>query len=105
MQRYRLRNTRTIRLRIGPQFIAENKGKRLVRGYMRRFGVDRLCAVLELNILGKNLPIPVIVPKKKQNPIEEFNPDSDATFAFIAGYTSGGAPYGVTWEEMNTPAL
>lgn len=21
-------------------------------------------------------------------------------FSFIAGYTSGGAPYGVTWEEM-----
>ena len=21
-------------------------------------------------------------------------------FCFIAGYTSGGAPYGVTWEEM-----
>ena len=25
---------------------------------------------------------------------------SDATFAFIAGYTSGGAPFGVTWEEL-----
>ena len=25
---------------------------------------------------------------------------SDETFAFIAGYTSGGAPYGVTWDEM-----
>ena len=24
----------------------------------------------------------------------------DARFFFIAGYTSGGAPYGVTWEEM-----
>jgi len=27
-------------------------------------------------------------------------PDSDDTFLYIAGYTSGGAPYGVTWEEM-----
>lgn len=27
-------------------------------------------------------------------------PDSDDTFYFIAGYTSGGAPYGVTWAEM-----
>ena len=26
--------------------------------------------------------------------------ESDDTFAFIIGYTSGGAPYGVTWEEM-----
>ena len=27
-------------------------------------------------------------------------PFSDDTFAFIAGYTSGGAAYGLTWEEM-----
>ena len=26
--------------------------------------------------------------------------DMDGTFAFIAGYTPGGAPYGVTWEEV-----
>lgn len=26
--------------------------------------------------------------------------DSDENFAFIAGYTSGGFPYGITWEEM-----
>ncbi len=25
----------------------------------------------------------------------------DVRFFFIAGYTSGGAPYGVTWEEMD----
>lgn len=26
--------------------------------------------------------------------------ESDDTFAFIAGYTAGGFPYGITWEEM-----
>ena len=26
--------------------------------------------------------------------------ESDDTFAFIAGYTSGGFAYGITWEEM-----
>lgn len=26
--------------------------------------------------------------------------DSDENFAFIAGYTAGGAPYGVSWEEL-----
>ncbi len=25
---------------------------------------------------------------------------SNETFAFIAGYTSGGFAYGITWEEM-----
>jgi len=26
--------------------------------------------------------------------------DADDTFACIAGYTPGGVPYGVTWEEL-----
>ncbi|GAE44768.1 hypothetical protein [Mesobacillus boroniphilus] len=30
----------------------------------------------------------------------EFELESDETFAFIAGYTEGGVPYGVTHEEM-----
>jgi len=33
--------------------------------------------------------------------VAEMFPDSDDRFFFIAGYTSGGAPYGVTWEETN----
>ena len=27
-------------------------------------------------------------------------PDMDGEFAFIAGYTPGGAPYGVRWEDV-----
>lgn len=38
--------------------------------------------------------------KKKKEVFEDNLFESDDTFAFIAGYTSGGAPYGVTWEEM-----
>jgi hypothetical protein len=37
---------------------------------------------------------------KKQKEFEERFSDSDDTFYYIAGYTPGGAPYGVTWEEM-----
>jgi len=45
--------------------------------------------------------------KKKKNTeikqIEEIYPiDSDENFAFIAGYTSGGAPYGITHDEMTS---
>ena len=25
----------------------------------------------------------------------------ESQFAFIAGYTSGGAPYGITWDELD----
>ena len=38
--------------------------------------------------------------KKKQEDFEDRLFESDDIFAFIAGYTSGGSPYGVTWEEM-----
>lgn len=41
--------------------------------------------------------------RRRKRPLKE--PDlplieQDDTFFFIAGYTSGGAPYGVTWEQM-----
>lgn len=35
-----------------------------------------------------------------KNAAVENNTSQDDTFFYIAGYTSGGAPYGVTWEEM-----
>ena len=38
--------------------------------------------------------------KKAKAALENYNPDQNDNFFFIAGYTSGGAPYGVTWEEM-----
>ena len=35
-----------------------------------------------------------------KNHAVENNTSQDDTFFYIAGYTSGGAPYGVTWEEV-----
>jgi len=42
------------------------------------------------------------VKKKKRLSYDDdyFEEESDETFYFIAGYTSGGAPYGTTWEEI-----
>ncbi len=92
-------------------------GKNIVRGYRNWYGVDEMAAVIELRELG--VPIPaeretalrekaarrsVTAAGRKQREkksewIEEY-PDSDDTFAFIAGYTSAGFPYGTTWEEL-----
>jgi hypothetical protein len=36
---------------------------------------------------------------KKQKDEEEFEIWNGIKFYYIAGYTSGGAPYGITWEE------
>ena len=39
--------------------------------------------------------------RKQKQPAEDiFFEDMDNEFAFIAGYTPGGFPYGTTWEEL-----
>lgn len=41
--------------------------------------------------------------KRKRKPqVSKEEVFSDENFAFIAGYTSGGAPYGTTWEEVGS---
>ena len=37
---------------------------------------------------------------KERERLGELYEDCDGRFAFIAGYTDGGAPYGVMWEEV-----
>ena len=38
--------------------------------------------------------------RKKQN-IQDFEIEQDENFRFIAGYTSGGFPYGNPWEKSD----
>ena len=97
----------------------------IVKAYRKKFAVDRMKAVEELQLLGVSLTKEQIDREKaavkayqeiqrakkakrkkirEQKKMEKDNPlffeDQDDTFYYIAGYTSGGAPYGVTWEEM-----
>ena len=83
-----------------------------------KYSVDKLCAVRELRMIGVH--IPEEYEKQLQQSVESVRKqrlasklkrdkesnssslfDSDENFAYIIGYTSGGAPYGVTHEEMN----
>ena len=100
-------------------------GGDIIKAYRKKFAVDRMKAVAELQLLGVSLTQEQIDREKaavkayqdiqrakkakrkkireqkrmqKDNPV--FHEDQDDTFYYIAGYTSGGAPYGVTWEEM-----
>ena len=43
--------------------------------------------------------------KKKHEFSEEPLIEQDEYFYFIAGYTSGGAPYGITWEDARKNGL
>ena len=105
------------RLDSAKHWIAKYKGKNIIKGYKNHFGVDWLCAIKELQMLGVGLD-PEYVEKlklsgknriiekqrfkegKKQDLANEISWDSDETFAYIAGYTSAGFPYGITWEEL-----
>ena len=37
---------------------------------------------------------------KERERMAELYEDCDGRFVFIVGYTDGGAPYGVMWEEV-----
>ena len=107
-------SSRARRLKSAKRWLARYRGKNLVRGYKKRFGVDDVCAVLELRMLGVDIPDARLEQarqdeqgratgnarrKQKHARRADFG-ESDKMFAFIAGYTEGGAPYGITWEEI-----
>lgn len=93
-------------------------GKNPVQGYRQWFGVDLLCAISELKMLGHKVDpdyedqirhsvaqtaLQRKAKKLAKASLEEeecFLSDWESQFAYIAGYTSGGAPYGVLIEEV-----
>jgi len=101
------------RLQAAKQWLLDYDGKNIVKGYRKHFQVDIMCAISELQMLGREISHEYIEnvkktiegeKKKRENKkspekIDLF-PDSDDTFYYITGYTSGGAPFGLTWEEM-----
>jgi len=109
------------RLAAAKHWLPKYNGKNIVRGYRKNFGVDWVCAIDELKMLGieidptyeAQLRLTVAnnikakqqrKEKKKQEEMErrmlDLYPDSDEYFAYIVGYTPAGFAYGVTWEEM-----
>jgi len=108
---------RTKRLKLAPQWISVYTGKNPVRGYGRHFSGDLICAITEMRILGYPVPEEYelavkrsiadrnLQRKKKREAkaaaTNHPNDVSDGEFTFIAGYTSGGAPYGIRREETD----
>ena len=85
---------------------------RIIKAYRKHFKVDKLCAVRELGMLGilsserqakyeaqwrTELNAKRNREQNKQNERHEQHNSGD--LFFVAGYTSGGIPYGLTWEE------
>ena len=107
------RLSRAARLKAAKRWIRGYRGRNLVRGYRKWFGVSDVCAVLELRMLGVAIPDARLEQARRDEQArathrawqkEKHAPGPHAVdwndeFAFIAGYTEGGAPYGVTWAE------
>lgn len=94
-----------------------NDDSHIVKAYRKRFNVDNNCAMKELcmlNVLSPEkqkayediLKAKAAKKRKKKQPEPEYDDlFQDDTFYFIAGYTSGGAPYGMTWDEAEEKGL
>ena len=105
------------RLHRAKHWIEQYTGHHIVRSYKKHFGVDQICAMTELKMLGVDLDQGYVerateaemirraktAKKKEERKEQEWiakHADQNDQFFYIAGYTSGGAPYGVTWAEM-----
>ena len=88
----------------------------IVKAYRKKFNVDRTCAMKELCLLHvlspeKQASYEAQLKAKKEKrqrrkqQVEFQSFDQDEYFYFIAGYTSGGAPYGITWEQAREDGL
>lgn len=113
-----------LRLEKAKKWLAAYTGDDVLKAYRKKFAADRMQAIQELQLLGLSFSEERIAKEKKavqarlqqekakkakrrarrlaakeQNPAFA-HPDQSDTFFYIAGYTSGGAPYGVTWEDM-----
>jgi hypothetical protein len=103
------------RLQSAEHWLPTYNGKSVIRGYRKHFGVDWLCTIKELEMLGvlldrthveqSNKPWRVTCGRKQLAKLEKENreelwEDSDDSFAYVAGYTPGGVPYGITREEI-----
>jgi len=111
----RKRMNRDSRLQAAKHWMPKYDGKNIIRGYMKHFGVDFSTVAVELEMLGVKIDSKYVGKlkrdqekqeeskerkrrKKQEEECDEF-PESDEYFYFIAGYTSNGVPFGISWEE------
>jgi hypothetical protein len=105
--------SRARRLQRAKRWLASYRGKNVIRGYKKWFAVDDVCAVVELRMLGVDIPDARLEQARRDEQAraahrarqkEKYAPRAslrtwDDELALIAGYAEEGAPYGVTWDE------
>lgn len=110
------RRKKKYRLATSKEWIRDYTGDNIVISYSKWYGVDLICSIKELRLNGIEVSEEYekgvkesIETKKAARKLNKENRKknqkhqeklSDERFAFIVGYTSGGAAYGITHEEM-----
>ncbi len=92
-------------LRLNNVFVVETDLRRLINKKVK--AIQTKIEMGKMPIYDKKMVYHKVSKKnkRKNGPLkwvdtEEMYPDSDENFSFIAGYTSNGVPYGITWEEQ-----
>ena len=115
----RKRMCRASRLQSARHWLPTYRGKDLVRGYARCYGVDRLCAALELQRIGAPVATERVEKLRAEARSRSAQPrerrardqavwdegcgtDWDETFAYIGGRTEAGLAFGLTWQEAES---
>ena len=106
------------RLQAAKHWLPKYEGKSIVRGYSKHFGVPKICAVIELRMLGyeisedyleklkaDELQKPRLAKKRKRekelNLCDSMDQYSDDTFFVISGYASNGTLYSLAYDELS----
>ena len=114
----RKRMNRAARSESAKHWLPTYTGCDVVKGYRKWYGVSTVCAITELRQLGIKVDEQRLIQAKRteestalqrakkrqeraEKRVEEVTPlvESDENFAYIAGYTNWGFPYG-TVEEL-----
>ena len=114
----------SVRLERAKKWLETYSGENILKDYRTKLATARMQTLQELQLLGLTFTEEQIAKEKravearrqqelakkrkrklrrqekKQGGPHPVQMEQDDRFFFIAGYTSGGAPYGVTWEEM-----
>jgi hypothetical protein len=103
-------NKQNKRILESKDWVYHYKGNDIIRKYAKRHRIPQAEALTDLRKLGHPVSYDIAKLKKNKNLHDylfelEFESESDADFYYIAGYTEGGAPYGITWEEANENGL
>lgn len=111
------RMNRVGRLQAAKCWLPKYDGKSIVRGYSKHFGVTKICAVIELRMLGYEISDEYLdklkadelqklrLAEKRKREKELYLSNSmyqysDDTFYFISDFDSNGVPYCLAYDDL-----